>query len=96
MHIVNGEAHATKDETAKLLGISTKTLGSYIKDGKVPPPPTHARGANKQWYYFPADYIAKVVDALNTPCQDVLRRLEGSDLIDTYKDELKKHLDDSA
>ncbi len=57
MIVVKGTTYLTTMDAASELGVSTKTIRSYIRKGIIPPPPQIRYGV-RTIKYFPPEYIA--------------------------------------
>ena len=58
MLVVGGKEHPTVTDAAKQLGVSAKTINSYIKNGIIPPPPQIEQGI-RMVNIYPNEYIDK-------------------------------------
>ena len=58
MIIVDGRKYSTSVDAAAKLGVSAKTVRSYIVKGVVPAPPTVNYGV-RMIRHFPPEYIAR-------------------------------------
>jgi hypothetical protein len=57
MIVVNGKTYRTTMDAALELGVSTKTVRTYINKGIIPPPPQIRYGV-RMIKHFPPEYIA--------------------------------------
>ena len=56
MLVVGDKEHPTVTDAAKQLGVSAKTINSYIKNGIIPPPPQIEQGL-RMVNIYPKEYI---------------------------------------
>jgi len=56
MVIINGKTYYTTADAAKSLGVSAKTIRSYIDKGIIPEPPEVQSGL-RTFKHFPQDYM---------------------------------------
>ena len=64
--IIKGKTYYTTADAAKALGVSPKTVRSYIKRGIIPQPPEIRYGL-RLLNHFPLDYIEKAKRLLKLP-----------------------------
>ncbi|MDD5722276.1 MAG: MerR family DNA-binding transcriptional regulator [Syntrophales bacterium] len=58
MVIIKGKAYCTTADAAKELGVSAKTIRSYIEKGIIPEPPEVQSGL-RTFKHFPQDYMGE-------------------------------------
>ncbi len=58
MVIIEGKTYYTTADAAKALGVSAKTIRSYIEKGIIPEPPEVQSGL-RTFKHFPTDYIGE-------------------------------------
>jgi len=58
MVIIEGRTYYTTADAAKVLGVSTKTIRSYIEKGIIPEPPEIQSGL-RTFKHFPQDYMGE-------------------------------------
>jgi DNA-binding transcriptional MerR regulator len=58
MVIIEGKAYYTTSDAAKALGVSAKTIRSYIEKGIIPEPPEIQSGL-RTFKCFPQDYLGQ-------------------------------------
>ncbi len=63
MVIIEGKAYYTTADAAKSLGVSAKTIRSYIEKGIIPEPPEIQSGL-RTFKYFPQDYMGEAKEIL--------------------------------
>ena len=63
MIIVNGQRYSTIVDAAHELGVSAKTIRSYIEKGLIPEPPTVRYGV-RVINHFPTEFINKAKEHL--------------------------------
>jgi len=64
MVLIEGKTYYTIADAAKILGVSAKTVRSYMKRGIIPPPPEIKYGL-RTLKYFPRDYMSEVKKLLD-------------------------------
>jgi len=65
MIIVEGKTYYTTADAAKVLGVSAKTIRSYIEKGIIPEPPEIQSGL-RTFKHFPQDYMREAKKILET------------------------------
>ncbi|HPQ42867.1 MAG TPA: helix-turn-helix domain-containing protein [Syntrophales bacterium] len=65
MLIIEGETYFTISDAAKIFGVSTKTVRSYINNGIIPDPPEVQYGL-RTLKHFPPEYMEKAKKSLDT------------------------------
>lgn len=58
MVIIEGRTYYTTADAAKILGVSSKTIRSYIEKGIIPEPPEIQSGL-RTFKHFPKDYMGE-------------------------------------
>ncbi len=58
MVIIEGKTYYTTTDAAKALGVSAKTIRSYIEKGIIPEPPEVQSGL-RTFKFFPQDYMGE-------------------------------------
>ena len=58
MVIIDGKTYYTTTDAAKALGVSAKTIRSYIEKGLIPEPPEIQSGL-RTFKHFPKDYMGE-------------------------------------
>lgn len=58
MLFINGNTYNTTADAARRLGVSTKTLRTYIEKAIIPEPPEVSYGV-RVLRYFPDEYLSK-------------------------------------
>ena len=58
MVIIEGKPYYTTADAAKILGVSAKTIRSYIDRGLIPDPPEIQSGL-RTFKHFPKDYMGE-------------------------------------
>lgn len=58
MVIIEGKTYYTTADAAKALGVSAKTIRSYIEKGIIPEPPEVQSGL-RTFKHFPKDYMGE-------------------------------------
>lgn len=64
MIFINGTAYNTIADAAQRLGVSTKTLRTYIEKAIIPDPPEISFGV-RVLKYFPDEYLSKAKKSLD-------------------------------
>ncbi|MBN2397152.1 MAG: MerR family DNA-binding transcriptional regulator [Deltaproteobacteria bacterium] len=65
MVIIEGRTYYTTADAAKALGVSAKTIRSYIEKGIIPEPPEVQSGL-RTFKHFPKDYMGEAKRILET------------------------------